>query len=199
MTPVASATPADPEPPWGAGVQPQGDNMGKEPGMCVWGSSRENHFGPCLHVPGSGYEDHERWTRASFTTGHPKPRGPDPVSDLSPDIEVPGGHLNCNWGSERGEGVNRRLSGRIPSPVTCSDPSPLCVSDPARCAFIFTALSACTVFGTASRLPGGYLRVAFECSHLGGCSEPRMRILGSPLGYTPEERGRWVLRDMSGT
>ena len=32
------------------------------------------------------------------------------MSDLSPDIKVPGGHLNCNWGSERGEGVYRRLS-----------------------------------------------------------------------------------------
>ena len=65
-------SPADP-PPLGASVQAQGDNMGKAPGTCVWASSRENHIGPCLRVPGSGYEDHERWNCASFTTGHPKP------------------------------------------------------------------------------------------------------------------------------
>lgn len=65
-----------------------------------------------------------------------------------------------------------------------------------HCAFIFMALSSCTVLGTTSWLPRGYLLVAFECSRLGGCSEPLTRTLGSPLGYMPEERGHWVLRHM---
>lgn len=75
-------------------------------------------LGLASRVPGSGYEDHERWNHASFTTGHPKPRGPDPVSDLSPDIEVPGGHLNCSWGSEEEREFTEGCRAVIPSPVT---------------------------------------------------------------------------------
>lgn len=85
-----------------------------------------------------------------------------------------------------------------PYPVSLTRSVPLTTMRlrPTTLAFIFTALSSCTAFGTASWLPGGYLLVAFECSRLRGCSEPLTRILGSSLGYTPEDRGHWVLRDV---
>ena len=192
MTPVTSVAPADPEPLLAAGVQAQGDNVGQAPGTCVWSCSCENYFGPCLCVPGSGYEDHERWNRASFTTGHPKPRGPDPVSDLSPDREVPGGDLNCNWGSERGEGVYRRLLGRTPSPVTGSAPLTATHLRPIHAARSFSwlyHLALCWVL--QARCPGGTCWWHLSVPASGDALNPSR---ASPLGYMPEERGHWVLR-----
>lgn len=152
-------------------MQAQRSNVGKASGTCVWASSRENHVRPRLSAPGSGYGALERWNLVSNTTKHPN-TWPDPVSDTSPDIEVPGGHLKLQLDvrMRRGSLLSAVTLYTISCDVLCPSHHRASHTHPPARSFSLLSDSALRDT-TAIRLPV-HPPVAFECVCLGAALNP---------------------------